>query len=165
MGEYTTFVCRECGYTAENIRWGVSANDRASASCRPSASNARHRRGRPDRADILVDEFNCLTCAASSSSWRRPTRTPALSARPRHEAGPGGVLVSSRLAFRPRTTMRDGPDRLWAVPARLVLASRLLAHDLGCPRPLLLDDHHRAAGRHPALTLSTSRCACARNRD
>ena len=27
MGEYTTFECRECGYTAERIRWGVSVND------------------------------------------------------------------------------------------------------------------------------------------
>ena len=27
MGEYTTFVCRECGYTADRIRWGVSVND------------------------------------------------------------------------------------------------------------------------------------------
>ncbi len=40
MGEYTTFECRECGYTADRIRWGVSVNDPRNASCRATVWSA-----------------------------------------------------------------------------------------------------------------------------
>jgi predicted RNA-binding Zn-ribbon protein involved in translation (DUF1610 family) len=65
MGEYTTFECRQCGYTAERIRWGVSVND-------------PRRRFMPaycvecgiivevdlTGADMHVDEFPCVMCGS-----------------------------------------------------------------------------------------------------
>ena len=63
MGEYTTFVCRECGYTADNVRWGVSANDprkrfmpAVCVHCKEITSVDL------TGADIMVDEFHCSTC-------------------------------------------------------------------------------------------------------
>lgn len=79
MGEYTTFECRECGYRAEGIRWGVSVLD-------------PRRRFMPaycvecgiivevdlTGADIHVDEFPCVMCGSElfflerSSSYTCP---------------------------------------------------------------------------------------------
>jgi Zn finger protein HypA/HybF involved in hydrogenase expression len=63
MGEYTTFVCRECGYTADNVRWGVSANDprkrfmpAVCVQCKEITSVDL------TGADIMVDEFHCSAC-------------------------------------------------------------------------------------------------------
>ena len=65
MGEYTTFVCRECGYTADRIRWGVSVNDPRKrfmpaicVECKTIAEVDL------TGADIMVDEFNCLKCGS-----------------------------------------------------------------------------------------------------
>jgi predicted RNA-binding Zn-ribbon protein involved in translation (DUF1610 family) len=65
MGEYTTFVCRECGYTAERIRWGVSVTDPRKrfmpaicVECKAIAEVDL------TGADIMVDEFNCLKCGS-----------------------------------------------------------------------------------------------------
>ena len=63
MGEYTTFVCRECGYTADSVRWGVSVNDprkrfmpAVCVTCKTIASVDL------TGADIMVDEFHCADC-------------------------------------------------------------------------------------------------------
>ena len=63
MGEYTTFECRQCGYTAERIRWGVSAYDprqrfmpgycvECGAIVEVDLTGA----------DLLIDEFRCVVC-------------------------------------------------------------------------------------------------------
>ena len=65
MGEFTTFECRECGYRAEQIRWGVSMRDprirfmpafcvECKTICEVDLTGA----------DIMVDEFTCLTCGS-----------------------------------------------------------------------------------------------------
>jgi DNA-directed RNA polymerase subunit RPC12/RpoP len=65
MGEYTTFVCRECGYTADRIRWGVSVNDPRKrfmpAMCVECKTIAEVDL---TGADIMCDEFPCLKCGA-----------------------------------------------------------------------------------------------------
>ena len=65
MGEYTTFMCRECGYTADRIRWGVSVNDPRKrfmpAMCVECKAIAEVDL---TGADIMIDEFNCLKCGS-----------------------------------------------------------------------------------------------------
>ena len=65
MGEYTTFECRQCGYTADRIRWCVSVDD-------------PRRRFMPGYcvecntivevdltgADLHIDEFRCVVCGS-----------------------------------------------------------------------------------------------------
>ena len=137
MGEYTTFVCRECGYTADNIRWGVSVNDprkrfmpAVCVECKAIAEVDL------TGADILVDEFHCLTCGSQLFFLEKATRTPAPSARPRtcssSRASTGEALSLSR-------RRRDAGGAPSGRPARVVCA--------------LAYDDHRAAGRHPGAHL------------
>ena len=83
MGEYTTFVCRECGYTADKIRWGVSANDPRKRFM-PAVCVECKALTEVDLtgADILVDEFHCLTCGSQLSmppanSWHQTSGNPS----------------------------------------------------------------------------------------
>lgn len=63
LGEYTTFSCSACGYSAEHIRWGVGVTD----------PRVRFLPGRCDRCreiieveltgrDPLIEEFRCRRC-------------------------------------------------------------------------------------------------------
>jgi predicted RNA-binding Zn-ribbon protein involved in translation (DUF1610 family) len=65
MGEYTTFECRECGYTADRIRWGVGVHDPRQrfmpgycVEC--STIEEVDLTG----ADIHIDEFRCVVCGS-----------------------------------------------------------------------------------------------------
>jgi predicted Zn-ribbon and HTH transcriptional regulator len=63
MGEYTTFVCRDCGYTAERVRWGVSVTDPRvrfmPAYCVECGAIVEVDL---TGADLIVDEFTCVKC-------------------------------------------------------------------------------------------------------
>jgi Zn finger protein HypA/HybF involved in hydrogenase expression len=65
MGEYTTFECRECGYTADRIRWGVSVYDPRQrfmpAYCVECGAIVEVDM---TGADIHVDEFRCVVCTS-----------------------------------------------------------------------------------------------------
>ena len=65
MGEYTTFECRQCGYTAERVRWGVSVHDPRQrfmpAYCVECATIVEVDL---TGADIHVDEFPCVVCGS-----------------------------------------------------------------------------------------------------
>jgi predicted RNA-binding Zn-ribbon protein involved in translation (DUF1610 family) len=65
MGEYTSFVCKECGYKAEQIRWGVSAYDPRirfmPAYCVECGIIVEVDL---TGADMMIDEFNCAKCGA-----------------------------------------------------------------------------------------------------
>jgi len=65
MGEYTTFVCRQCGYTAERIRWGVSMRD-PRIRFMPAFCVECKEIVEVDLtgADIMVDEFRCVKCGS-----------------------------------------------------------------------------------------------------
>jgi hypothetical protein len=89
MGEFTTFECRECGYRAEQIRWGVSMRDprirfmpafcvECKTICEVDLTGA----------DIMVDEFNCLT------GPRRRRMSPNL--RRRRSLGPDHYRAAGR---------------------------------------------------------------------
>jgi predicted RNA-binding Zn-ribbon protein involved in translation (DUF1610 family) len=63
MGEYTTFTCRKCGYSAERVRWGVSVSDPRQrfmpAYCIECGTIVEVDL---TGADLMVDEFTCLRC-------------------------------------------------------------------------------------------------------
>jgi predicted RNA-binding Zn-ribbon protein involved in translation (DUF1610 family) len=65
MGEYTTFVCRDCGYTAERIRWGVSMSDPRirfmPAYCVECGTIVEVDL---TGADLMIDEFPCVKCGS-----------------------------------------------------------------------------------------------------
>ena len=60
MGEYTTFECRQCGYKADRIRWGVGVYDPRQrfmpAECGTIVEVDM------TGADIHIDEFRCVVC-------------------------------------------------------------------------------------------------------
>lgn len=65
MGEYTTFECRQCGYKADRIRWGVSVYDPRQrfmpAYCVECGIIVEVDM---TGADIHVDEFRCVVCGS-----------------------------------------------------------------------------------------------------
>ena len=65
MGEYTTFECRQCGYTAERVRWGVGVHDPRQRFM-PSYCVECGTIVEVDLtgADIHVDEFRCVVCGS-----------------------------------------------------------------------------------------------------
>jgi predicted RNA-binding Zn-ribbon protein involved in translation (DUF1610 family) len=65
MGEYTTFECRSCGYKAEQVRWGVSANDpRVRFMPAYCVECGAIREVDLTGADLIVDEFDCPDCGS-----------------------------------------------------------------------------------------------------
>jgi predicted RNA-binding Zn-ribbon protein involved in translation (DUF1610 family) len=65
MGEYTTFACRQCGYSADRIRWGVSMYDPRQrfmpAYCVECGTIVEVDM---TGADIHIDEFHCVVCGS-----------------------------------------------------------------------------------------------------
>ena len=100
MGEYTTFTCRECGYSAERIRWGVSVNDPRQrfmpAYCIECGTIVEVDL---TGADLMVDEFTCLKCGSELFFLEkaRVLHLPEVQGA-RHEARAGRLLVSPRPA-------------------------------------------------------------------
>ena len=93
MGEYTTFVCRECGYTADRIRWGVSVYDPRKrfmpAYCVESQALIVES---TSPAPTSFDEFHCAVRQPALLSGEGSLYLPQVQGA-RHAAGTGRVLV------------------------------------------------------------------------
>lgn len=65
MGESTTFHCDRCGYTSQEIRWGVSVADPRR---RFMPAMCTHCKAYVEvdltGADLCVDEFRCVVCGS-----------------------------------------------------------------------------------------------------
>ena len=147
MGEYTTFVCRECGYTADRIRWGVSVNDPRQrfmpADCVECKAIAEVDL---TGADIHVDEFHCVVCGSQLFFLEKAASYTCPKCKANDmELHPGRVLVRpSGARDAARAVPADAPSRRRRA-AYLTMTTGLPVGTRRSPR-------------------ARRRCACARSR-